>query len=81
MYRGMWGIAHNDERLTAAPPYQHCVEQACHYAAQHHHADAESQRKVSLAPNACFGNWHAARERDVYKWIADAYHQPHGESG
>jgi hypothetical protein len=68
-------------RLTAVPPYQHGVEQACYYAAQHHYAYAESQRKVSLAPNARFGGWHAARESYVHEWVAGAYHQPNGESG
>ncbi len=68
-------------RRTAAPPYQHGVEQARHYAAQYDYAYAESQWKISLAPNARFGDWHAARERDIHERVPNTHYQPGTEGG
>jgi hypothetical protein len=65
--------------LPAVPPYQHGIEQARYYTAQYHYAYAESQRKVSLAPNTCFGGWYEARETEVNQRVPDAYCQPNAE--
>ena len=62
--------------LTAVPAYQHGIEQARYYTAQYHYAYAESQRKVSLAPNTCFGGCYAARETEVDQRIPDPTANP-----
>ena len=51
------------------PPYQHGVEQARYWAAQDHYAYAEGQWKISLAPNARFGDWHTASEREIHERV------------
>jgi len=65
----------------ATPPYQHGVEQARYYAAQYHYAYAESQWKISLAPNTGFRGWCATRETDVHERVPDTYYQPYTEGG